>query len=131
MTDNKQQTNSPHIEIVPVAQFQDKKSNPEQQQFAFSYTITIINHSDVSVQLLSRHWVITDDNQQVQEVQGMGVVGEQPHIAAGERYHYSSGAMLATEFGTMQGRYQMLDAEGKCFDVDIPMFVLIPPHAIH
>ena len=83
------------------------------------------------MQLISRHWIITDANSDVQEVRGVGVVGEQPQLAPGEEYTYSSGVILPTDTGTMTGSYQMRSALGEEFDAPIPKFTLIPPHKLH
>jgi len=107
------------------------QSQPEKDRFAFSYTISIENCSTISTQLLSRHWVITDANETVQEVVGDGVVGEQPHIAPGEKYTYSSGTVLETQVGTMEGTYTMRSEDGNVFEVPIPMFSLTRPQSLH
>ncbi len=107
------------------------QSQPEKDRFAFSYTISIENCSSISTQLLSRHWVITDENETVQEVVGDGVVGEQPHIPPGEKYTYSSGTVLETQVGTMEGTYTMRSEDGNVFEVPIPMFSLTRPQSLH
>lgn len=107
------------------------QSRPEIQRFVYSYTITITNHSDSNAQLISRHWRITDAKDKLQEVKGLGVVGEQPLLAPGESYTYTSGVILETETGMMEGSYQMRRDDGSTFDAPIPMFALVPPHAIH
>ena len=101
------------------------------QRYVYSYTITIANDGDEAAQLLSRHWRIRDENDKLQEVQGMGVVGEQPFIEPGNSYTYSSGVILETETGIMEGTYQMRADSGDTFDAEIPAFALVPPHAIH
>ncbi|MFV0278961.1 MAG: Co2+/Mg2+ efflux protein ApaG [Parahaliea sp.] len=114
-------------------------SQPEARQFSFAYTITIHNNGEAPVQLLSRHWIITDANSQVQEVRGQGVVGEQPVIAPGERFRYTSGATLPTPVGCMQGSYTMIvpidgdldPSQQPVFDVPIPPFTLHTPTALH
>jgi ApaG protein len=102
-----------------------------QQRYVYSYTITITNQGDVAAQLLSRYWRICDGNDHLQEVQGMGVIGEQPTIAPGASYTYTSGVVLETETGIMQGNYQMRAENGETFAAEIPAFALVPPHAIH
>lgn len=102
-----------------------------QQRYVYSYTITIANDGDMAAQLISRHWFIRDANNNVQEVQGMGVIGEQPHIFPGKSYTYTSGVVLETETGIMTGNYQMRAENGENFDAEIPAFALVPPHAIH
>lgn len=107
------------------------QSDPGENRFVFSYTITIHNHGTVPAKLLTRHWVITDANGKVQEVRGDGVVGEQPHIQPGEGFQYSSGAVLETPVGTMQGDYQMLSDQGERFDAPIAPFRLAVPGMLH
>lgn len=107
------------------------QSEPAQSRYAFAYHITIANHGNQMVKLLSRHWRITDANNELQEVQGVGVVGQQPDIAPGASYHYSSGVMLKTLVGTMEGSYQMIGANGDEFDAPIPPFMLSVPGALH
>jgi ApaG protein len=107
------------------------QSDPEQKRFVFSYTITIRNQGGVPAKLLTRHWLITDSNGKVQEVRGEGVVGEQPHIQPGEDYRYSSGAVLETPVGAMQGAYQMVNDQGETFDAPIAPFRLAVPGMLH
>ena len=113
-------------------------SRPEDDQYTFAYTITISNASDQPVQLLSRHWVITDANNSVQEVRGEGVVGEQPVIAPDQSFRYTSGATLPTPVGYMEGSYTMIIPEGEidlteqpAFEVPIPAFTLHTPTALN
>jgi len=107
------------------------QSNPAENRFVFSYTITIRNQGDVPAKLLTRHWVITDSNGKVQEVRGEGVVGEQPHIRPGDGYRYSSGAVLETPVGSMHGAYQMVNDRGETFDAPIAPFRLAMPGVLH
>ncbi|HET7177044.1 MAG TPA: Co2+/Mg2+ efflux protein ApaG [Gammaproteobacteria bacterium] len=107
------------------------QSDPEQKRFVFSYTITIRNQGGVPAKLLTRHWIITDANGKVQEVRGEGVVGEQPHIKPGEGFRYSSGAVLETPVGSMQGAYQMRNDRGETFDAPIAPFRLAVPGLLH
>src|SRR5215475_9408117 len=100
-------------------------------RYVFAYTITLRNTGSVSAQLISRHWIITDANNHVQEVKGLGVVGEQPLLAPGESYQYSSGAAIATPVGTMRGTYQMVAEDGTRFDAPIPAFTLSIPRTLH
>ena len=109
----------------------DEQSEPDIDRYVFAYTITIENHSDVQAQLLGRHWVITDANGKVQEVSGDGVVGEQPRLNPGESYKYSSGAVLETPVGAMEGRYRMQAADGIDFYAPIPAFTLAVPGVLH
>jgi ApaG protein len=125
-------TKKPHDISVSVAtQFIDEQSKPQDNRYVFAYTITIQNHGSLSARLLSRHWIITDGNGDVREVCGEGVVGEQPLMQPGEGYQYTSGAVLETAVGTMQGSYQMLAEDGTRFDADIPSFVLSIPRTLH
>ncbi|HET7394833.1 MAG TPA: Co2+/Mg2+ efflux protein ApaG [Gammaproteobacteria bacterium] len=107
------------------------QSAPEENRFVFAYTITIRNQGAVPAKLLTRHWLITDANGKVQEVRGEGVVGEQPHIKPGEGFRYSSGAILETPVGSMQGDYQMLNDQGQHFDAPIAPFRLAVPGMLH
>lgn len=119
------------IQIDVVTHYLPDQSVPAENRFVFAYTITITNHRDEAVQLLSRYWRITDANNHVQEVRGDGVVGEQPLIVPGESYRYSSGSMLTTPVGTMEGSYQMVTATGESFDAPIRAFSLARPGALH
>jgi ApaG protein len=107
------------------------QSDPEQKRFVFSYTITIHNQGEIPAKLLTRHWLITDSNGKVQKVRGEGVVGEHPHIRPGEGYRYSSGAVLETPVGVMQGDYQMVNDQGETFDAPISPFRLAVPGMLH
>jgi ApaG protein len=107
------------------------QSRPEQQRFVYAYTITITNHGSENAQLISRHWRIKDAEDNLQEVQGVGVVGEQPELSPGGSYTYTSGVIIETETGIMEGTYQMRHADGHLFDAPIPAFALVPPHAMH
>ncbi|AAZ98184.1 ApaG protein [Thiobacillus denitrificans ATCC 25259] len=108
-----------------------EQSDPSADRYVFAYTITIENVGTVAAQLISRHWVITDADDVVQEVKGLGVVGEQPLLRPGETFEYSSGAALATPVGTMQGSYQMVAEDGNKFDAEIPRFTLAMPRVLH
>ena len=107
------------------------QSAPELQRYVYAYTITIANAGNDVAQLVSRHWRITDANENLQEVKGVGVVGEQPFIAPGASYTYTSGVVLETETGIMEGSYQMRADNGELFDAVIPSFALVQPHALH
>ena len=107
------------------------QSDPAKSSYAFSYTISIVNHRSEAVRLLSRHWIITDQNNKVDEVTGKGVVGQQPLIQPGESFEYSSGTLIATEIGDMRGSYTMETASGEQFEAPIPLFVLAIPNMIH
>jgi len=97
----------------------------------FAYTITIRNEGEVAAKLLTRHWIITDADARVSEVRGDGVVGEQPYLKPGQGFRYSSGAVLETPVGTMQGSYQMIADDGARFDAPIPAFRLAMPGMLH
>ena len=107
------------------------QSSPEEERFVFAYTITIRNLGRNAVQLLGRYWLITNGNGRETEVQGEGVVGEQPVIAPGSDFQYTSGAVIETPMGTMQGHYVMQDEEGETFHIDIPVFRLAVEAHIH
>jgi len=104
-----------------------EQSDPKERRYVFSYTITIRNEGSVPARLLTRHWIITDSNGKVQEVRGEGVVGEQPYLKPGQGFRYSSGAVLETPVGAMQGSYQMVGDDGIQFDAPIPPFRLAMP----
>lgn len=118
------------IVISAKPQYLEHYSKPEEGEYAFAYTINIHNDGIESVQLLSRHWIITDGLNDVREVEGEGVVGEQPFIEAQHSYRYSSGAILATRTGTMEGSYTFRSESGQVFQAEIPMFALIAPGAL-
>ena len=119
------------IDVSVTTQYLAAQSQPEQSRYVFSYTITIVNNGELPAQLLSRHWIITDGDGRVQEVRGAGVVGQQPHIEPGASHTYSSGTVMTTQVGTMQGSYQMLAEDGKRFDASIAPFRLAVPGALH
>lgn len=121
----------PTIEIIPVATYIPEQSDESADRYVFSYTITITNTSVEPVQLISRHWIITDAHAQVQEVRGLGVVGVQPMLKPGESFEYTSGTSLATAVGTMKGSYSMVSEQGESFEVAIPEFVLSIPRVLH
>lgn len=119
------------VRIQVATQYVDDQSEPDIDRYVFAYTITIKNLSNVPAQLLSRHWLITDANGKVQEVSGDGVVGEQPKLDPGETFRYSSGAILETPVGAMQGSYKMQADDGIGFDAPIPPFTLAVPGVLH
>jgi ApaG protein len=120
-----------HIKIDVKTSFVESQSSVDDSCYVFAYTITIRNEGHFSAKLLTRHWIITDANGKVQEVHGKGVVGEQPELAPGESYQYTSGTMIETPVGTMGGSYQMVDEAGDPFDAEIPEFVLSVPRTLH
>lgn len=119
------------IDISVTTQYLQEQSDPENNRYVFAYTIGIENKREQPVKLLSRHWIITDDNDKVEEVRGSGVLGQQPLIEPGQVFHYTSGAVLTTGFGTMQGSYEMLSADGEKFAAPIPAFLLSRPLTVH
>lgn len=119
------------IQVLVRTNYMSAQSEPLEYRYVYTYTITIANKSDVPAQLISRHWRIIDANEKLQEVQGMGVVGEQPHLKPGESYTYTSGVILETETGIMEGTYHMRAEDGVMFDAPIPTFALVPPYAVH
>ena len=116
-----------HIRVAVAAEFSPERSNPPQNKWFFLYTIRITNEGSETVTLLSRHWLITDAIGAVREVRGPGVVGEQPVLAPGEHFEYTSGSDLPTPYGSMRGIYQMVNDREEHFDVEIPMFALTEP----
>ncbi|MEJ2255723.1 MAG: Co2+/Mg2+ efflux protein ApaG [Woeseiaceae bacterium] len=119
------------IDVEVATSYIDDQSEPDADRYVFAYTITISNTGDVPATLMSRHWVITDANGKVQEVSGDGVVGEQPHLNPGERFRYSSGAVLETPVGAMQGLYRMETDTGLSFEAPIEPFTLAVPGLLH
>jgi ApaG protein len=120
-----------NITVTAHSIFIPEQSDAENEHYVFAYTITITNTGTVPAQLVSRHWVITDANSQVQEVRGLGVVGEQPYLKPDESFEYTSGAAIATPVGTMHGSYQMVAEDGLHFDAAIPEFTLSMPRVLH
>lgn len=118
-----------HIEVQ--TNYLPEQSEPDEGRYVFSYTITIENHGDVPAKLLTRHWYITDADGNVQEVEGEGVVGEQPHLSPGDGFRYTSGTVLETPVGSMYGSYRMLADDGTEFDTPIPVFTLSVPNTLH
>ena len=125
MASQTDKTESIHIDVDTA--FLNDQSDPSDARYVFAYTITIRNRGRLPAQLLTRRWVITDANGKVQQVEGEGVVGEQPRIMPGKSHRYSSGAVLETPVGTMEGSYGMVDDEGISFDASIPLFRLTVP----
>ena len=119
------------FDIEITTRFLDEQSRPSEDRYVFAYTINIRNTGDVPARLLDRHWIITDANGRVEEVRGEGVVGEQPLLQPGEHFEYTSGAVLETSVGTMQGSYGMLADDGTRFEAPIPAFTLAVPRTLH
>ena len=119
------------IDVSVDTRFLSEQSNPAQGRYAFAYTVTVRNQGEMAARLVSRHWVITDGNGKVEEVRGPGVIGQQPLIGAGQSHTYSSGTIMATQVGIMQGSYQMVAEDGTPFDAIIAPFRLAVPGALH
>lgn len=126
MADSKYQ-----ITVNSVTHFIPDQSDEAEDRYVFTYTITITNTGRMTAQLISRHWIITDANQSVQEVRGLGVIGEQPTLKPGESFEYTSGTALSTPVGTMRGSYQMVAEDGEKFEAEIPEFLLSMPRVLH
>jgi len=131
---------SEHVVVSSTTAYIEQQSDIQNNRFVFAYKITISNQSDETVQLLSRHWIIQDANLKVEEIYGEGVIGEQPIINPGESYSYTSGAILETEIGTMEGRYFLISKpkssienkfEDTEFEISIPKFTLTIPRTLH
>lgn len=123
--------NAPRVCVQVQSMYVETQSQPDEQRYVFAYNITVRNLGRHQVQLVSRYWLITNANGQETEVQGEGVVGEQPIIAPGSEFQYTSGAVLETPLGTMQGHYEMLDHQGQGFRIAVPVFRLAIPTLIH
>jgi ApaG protein len=119
------------VRVYVRSEYAPERSQPAKNQWFFLYTITIANEGTDTVQLLTRHWIITDGTGHIEEVRGPGVVGKQPILKAGESFEYTSGCPLTTPFGMMQGTYQMITEEGERFDVTIAPFTLSEPYTVH
>ncbi|MEJ2406769.1 MAG: Co2+/Mg2+ efflux protein ApaG [Candidatus Thiodiazotropha sp.] len=125
------ETDHNSIAVQVESRYVESQSLPTEQRFVFSYTVTIRNEGPTTARLLKRHWIITDANGKIQEVRGEGVVGEQPQLNPGETFRYTSGTVLDTPVGSMQGSYDMIDAQGNHFDAMIPAFSLARPGSLH
>ena len=119
------------IDVSVVTRYLSEQSQPDQQRFAFAYTVTVQNNGSLPAQLLSRHWVITDGDGHVEEVRGAGVIGQQPLIAAGQKHVYSSGSVIRTQVGNMHGSFLMRAEDGEQFKALIAPFRLAMPGALH
>ena len=119
------------IEVAVKTMFIPAQSAPESNRYVFVYTVTITNNGTESARLMSRHWIITDANNKVQQVRGEGVVGEQPYLEPGTSFEYTSGTMIETPVGSMRGSYQMVGDDGTMFDAEIPSFTLSIPRTLH
>ncbi|OHX10364.1 Co2+/Mg2+ efflux protein ApaG [Chromobacterium sphagni] len=119
------------MEVMAEPHYIDEQSNVANDIYVFGYRVRITNTGSEPAQLVSRHWIITDANQQVQEVRGMGVVGEQPHLDPGEAFEYSSATHLKTPYGSMKGSYQLVADDGQRFEAEIPEMTLVAPRVLH
>jgi len=119
------------IDVQVETTYVSEHSEPDEDRFVFAYTITLVNRGSVTAQLISRHWFITDADNRTEEVEGEGVVGEQPVLKPGEGFRYTSGAVIETPVGTMHGTYQMVAEDGRAFDATIPRFILSAPRTLH
>lgn len=119
------------INIGVETTYIEEQSDPDADRYVFAYTITIANAGVAPAKLLNRHWLITDSNGKIQEVRGEGVVGEQPHLAPGEKFQYTSGTVLETPVGIMEGEYEMVDDDGQTFLAPIDRFSLSIPRTLH
>ena len=117
------------VEVQP--RYIAEQSKPSEHKYAFAYTIKISNIGTTAAKLLSRHWLITDSNGKIEEVRGEGVIGKKPHLKPGEAFIYTSGALIATAVGVMEGKYTMLSDTGENFDTPIPQFTLSIPRTLH
>jgi len=119
------------ITVTVRPEYLEQQSEPHRNRYAFAYHITISNQGNTAATLLSRFWNITDGNNDIKQVKGEGVIGKKPTISPGTSFQYTSGVMLETPIGTMEGNYQMIDELGESFDADIPLFVLSIPGTLH
>lgn len=119
------------VEIEVSSAYVEDQSEPEEDRYVFAYHVVIRNAGERSVQLLNRHWIIRDGRDQTQEVRGEGVVGEQPNIAPGDSFEYTSGTVIETPVGMMEGSYEMRDEQGNTFEATIPPFTLSVPRTLH
>lgn len=119
------------FDIDVATRYLDEQSAPDEDRYVFAYTIQIRNTGKLPARLVARHWVITDANGRIEEVDGEGVVGEQPWLRPGEAFEYTSGAVISTGLGTMQGTYEMLADDGTSFEARIPAFTLAVPRTLH
>ena len=120
-----------HIRVEVLSRHSPENSRPSQGEWVFEYTVRITNQGLETVQLISRHWIITDALGRIKEVKGPGVVGEQPALAPGASFQYSSWCPVPTPAGTMRGSYQMLDVRGNQFDIEIAPFALKSRYTVH
>jgi len=128
---DQQNSGRPNIDVSAVVHYVSTDSQPADNRYVFAYTMTITNRGELSAQLLDRHWIISNGDGEEHEVRGEGVIGEQPHIPPGSHYEYTSGAVLASEVGSMRGSYGFCTPTGERFEVAIDAFSLARPRAVH
>ena len=119
------------LDVSVTTRYIDDQSAPDRDSYVFTYSVTIKNKGQVSAQLIARHWIITDANNHVEEIRGLGVVGRQPLLKPGEEFEYTSGTSLATPQGSMQGEFLCVTEQGEQFSVEIPEFLLSLPRTLH
>lgn len=124
-------SNPYEIDVEVETSYMADHSEPDKDRYVFAYTITLVNRGSISAKLLTRRWIITDADNRIEEVEGEGVVGEQPTLKPGEGFRYTSGTVVETPVATMHGTYKMLAEDGNTFDTDIPQFVLSAPRVLH
>ena len=124
-------SNPYEIDIEVETSYMADHSEPDKDRYVFAYTITLVNRGSISAKLLTRRWIITDADNRIEEVEGEGVVGEQPTLKPGEGFRYTSGTVVETPVATMHGTYKMLAEDGNTFDTNIPQFVLSAPRVLH
>jgi len=131
MAENNNPDKRREVTVTAQTRYVAEQSDEDNQRFVFTYTITIRNTGELTAKLRSRHWIITDGHEKVNEVRGLGVVGEQPVLKPGESFEYTSGTIIATPVGVMRGTYQMVTEDGVAFDAQIPAFTLSVPRVLH
>ena len=131
MTEKSAEKKKHEVTVSPQAHYVPEQSDEAAGRFVFTYTISIHNSGKVAATLMLRHWIITDAQEKIQEVRGLGVVGEQPRLLPGESFQYTSGTIIATPVGTMRGSYRMVAEDGFEFDAPIPEFTLMVPRVLH
>ncbi len=131
MNQTKNMRDDNHIEVEVAANYIEEQSRPEDDRYVFAYTVTLRNTGKQPARLMTRHWIINDANGNTQEVHGEGVVGEHPYLRPGDTFQYTSGTVLETPVGSMEGSYQMVSDAGQPFDAEVPAFTLSQPNALH
>ena len=125
------EANRYEVKVAVQTRYVEDQSDPEEARYIVSYTVTITNTGTVPAQLISRHWIILDSAETEQQIRGLGVIGQQPLLKAGEKFEYTSGCALNTPVGTMRGSYQMVAEDGTQFEAEIPEFTLAMPRILH